>query len=236
MQAVILAAGRGERMGALTEGTPKPLLEVAGKTLLEHKLDVLPNDIDEVIIIVSYLGSAIQNYFGGSYKGKRLLYVEQEMLNGTAGALWNAQSVLKDRFLVLNGDDIYSKEDIIKCVAGAHDWMMLVYESPEVRTGGTVVLDAHDNVKDIVENHDTGGVAGLTNMNVFVLDMRIFQSTMVPKAERSTEYGLPQTVLAAARTQKIPLHAARAGFWAQITSPEDLQKAEEILEKSEKMA
>src|ERR1700689_506521 len=109
MQTVILAAGRGTRMGALTESTPKPLLEVAGKTLLEHKLDMLPYDVDEVIIIVGYLGGEIQKRFGGTYKDKHIFYVEQEKLDGTAGALWQARSVLEGQFLVMMGDDLYAK-------------------------------------------------------------------------------------------------------------------------------
>ena len=87
MQAVILAAGRGTRMKELTENSPKALLEVAGRPLLQYALDTLPNDVDEVVIIVGYLGGMIHDRFGPEYYGKRLLYVEQEELNGTAGAL-----------------------------------------------------------------------------------------------------------------------------------------------------
>src|SRR5215212_8859235 len=109
MQAVILAAGRGTRMVELTTEVPKPMLEVSGKTLLEYKFDALPEEVAEVIIIVGYLGSVIQRRFGGEYKGKKLFYVEQEELNGTAGALWHAKDILKDRFIVMMGDDIYTK-------------------------------------------------------------------------------------------------------------------------------
>ncbi len=77
MQAVILAAGRGTRMGALTEHTPKPMLLVNGRPVLEYIFDSLPEEIDEVIIVVGYLGSVIQKHFGGFYKGKKILYVEQ---------------------------------------------------------------------------------------------------------------------------------------------------------------
>ena len=69
MQAVILAAGRGVRMGALTESTPKPMLQIKGRTLLEYKLAALPEEVDEVIIVVGYLGGMIQSHFGGEYNG-----------------------------------------------------------------------------------------------------------------------------------------------------------------------
>src|SRR3989344_5542702 len=100
MQCVILAAGRGKRMGSLTDGAPKALLEVSNKTLIEHKLDALPEQIDEVIIVVGYMGSAIQKYLGGFYNDKRIFYVEQEKSNATAGAFSGARSVLPAFFFV----------------------------------------------------------------------------------------------------------------------------------------
>ena len=59
MQAVILAAGRGVRMGKLTENTPKPMLSLFGKPMLEWKLEMLPRVIDEVIFVIGYYGSQI---------------------------------------------------------------------------------------------------------------------------------------------------------------------------------
>lgn len=227
MQAVILAAGRGTRMGILTEATPKPLLEVDGKTLIEHKLDELPEDVEEVIIIVGYLGSKIQERIGGSYRDMRILYEEQDVLDGTMGSLARAKDLLNGRFIVMMGDDLYSRTDIDSCIA-IPDWVMLVQEMEHMNPGGRVVTDESGAILDIEEgNH--AGMKGLANTNLLVLDTRIFQYPMVPKSPGSTEYGLPQTVLAASKEGGIPFESVKATFWFQITEPGDLPKASEAL-------
>src|SRR3989344_8278550 len=99
MQAVMLAAGRGPRMVALTGEVPKPMLPVEGRPLLEYKLDALPDEIDEVILVIGYQGGVIRKHFGERYGNKRIQYVEQKELNGTAGARWSAPSPFHDRFL-----------------------------------------------------------------------------------------------------------------------------------------
>lgn len=229
MQAVILAAGRGTRMRELTENTPKPLLEVAGKTLLEHKFEMLPYDVDEIILVVGYLGSKIHERFGGVWKGKDILYVEQDKLDGTAGALWRARQILKDEFLVMMGDDLYSKEDANRCIA-IDGWTMLVQKTDSMAMGGCVIVDEDGDITDIEEgNH--AGKPGLINTNMMSLDTRLFDHPLIPKAPGSEEYGLPQTVLAAAKSSGIPFEAVESTFWFQITDPEDLEKAEQFLEQ-----
>jgi NDP-sugar pyrophosphorylase family protein len=228
MQAVILAAGRGTRMGALTETTPKPLLEVAHKSLLEHKFESLPEEVDEIIIVVGYLGSHIQNHFGGNYNGKRILYVEQEVLDGTMGALARAKDILHDRFIVMMGDDLYAENDIAQCAA-LTDWSMLVQASEQMKSGGRVVIDDQGLIVAIEEG-DHKGEMGFASTGLFVLDTRLFAYPMIPKAVGSTEYGLPQTVLAASRASGISFVALEATFWFQVSVPEDLARAEAALE------
>ena len=232
MQAVILAAGRGTRMRELTQSASKAMLTVAGKTLLEYELDALPEEIDEVIIIVGYMGSVILQHIGGLYNGKRILYVEQEMLNGTAGALWLAKDILKDQFIVLMADDLYDAKDIERCAKG-EDWLLFVEHVDRMQQGGNVIVDAKGHVVDIVEGTNHGGKTGLIGTNMFLLDTRIFEYPLVPKAPDSEEFGLPQTVLAASKEGTIPLRVVKSTSWLQISSPEDLQKAEEMLQSKE---
>lgn len=236
MQAVILAAGKGVRMLPLTHERPKPLVEVAGKTLLEHKFDILPPGIEEVILIIGYQGNLIKEQFGSSYKDIPIRYIVQEELNGTMGALALAKPYLEDRFVVMMGDDIYSREDLEQCLA-SDSWAVLVEKTEHMAAGGKLVTNDEGEVVAIEEG-DHRGEPGFMNTNMFVLDSRIFEYPMVPKASGSEEYGLPQTALAASKQFNIPLQAVMATNWIQITAVEDIAKAEarlkEIEEESKK--
>lgn len=228
MQAIILAAGHGTRMEELTHAVPKSMLEVAGKPLLEYKFEALPEEVDEVLIIVGYLGGIIQEHFSGRYNGKRIVYVEQKELNGTAGALWCAKNILKDRFLVMMGDDIYAREDTEACIVPGNVWRLVVQQASEMYRAGDVQLDADANITAIIEG-DHGATPGLASTNMFLLDMRLFSCPLVPKFSGSLEYGLPQTVIAAAKTLGIRFEPVFTDKWIQISSPKDLVKAAEIL-------
>lgn len=223
MQAVILAAGKGTRMGALTESMPKAMLPVAGKPLLEHKIEMLPPVIDEVILVIGYYGGVIHDHFGGSFNGKRILYVEQETFDGTGGALWRAKDILKDRFLVLMADDLYSPGDL-KTLAAQREWTLLVAKTDGGASGGAVVTDAKHNITEVTEGQHRSGA--LTSTNAFLLDTRLFDQPMVAKTRDSEEFGLPQTVAAAAHTLRLPFLALPATSWIQISSPDDILRAE----------
>lgn len=216
-------------MRDLTLSTPKPMLQVAGKSLIEHKLDILPPEVDEVILVVGYLGNVIRDAFGESFGGRRIRYVEQEVLNGTMAALALAAPLLKERFVVLMGDDLYAREDIDACFATS-DWSVLVQPTETMASGGRMVMDTAGHIVDIEEGDHTGK-PGLMNTNLFALDPRIFAYPMVPKTAGSDEYGLPQTVVQASSALGIPLVAVEASFWFQITAPEDLKRAEEVLKE-----
>jgi bifunctional UDP-N-acetylglucosamine pyrophosphorylase/glucosamine-1-phosphate N-acetyltransferase len=230
MQAVILAAGRGTRMGVLTETRPKPMLEVSGKTLLEHKFDVLPSAVDEIVIVVGYLKEVIQEAYGDSYAGRRIRYVEQaNIVDGTADALWMAKDILHDRFFVMMGDDIYALADIDALLK--HEWALLAARVSDVSVGGSLLV-TNGALEDIIEHSKTG--PGLVSTNLFMLDTRVFAQAPVPKAPGSTELGLPQTVLAASRAMNIPLSIVEATRWIQISGPGDLTSAAALLSTAER--
>jgi NDP-sugar pyrophosphorylase family protein len=224
MQAVILAAGVGIRMRPLTETVPKPLLKVAGKPLIEYTFAALPKEIDEVIIVIGYLGDQIIKHFGESFDGKKIRYVRQEHLEGTAMALFEAHAYINDRFLVLMSDDIYSRNDIEGCLK--HKQAMLVKQSEKEEPGGKVILNKAGELSNVIEGKSFP-VGTLVNTNVFVLGTEFFNYKPVKLMDRQNEWGLPQTVSLMARDY--PIDIVQATRWMKITTPEDLKSAEELL-------
>lgn len=107
MKAMILAAGRGERMRPLTDTTPKPLLQIAGKSLLEYHIEALVQaGITELVINHAWLGEKIEHYLGdGSRYGATIHYSRESEALETAGGIKNALPLLGDQpFIVVNGD------------------------------------------------------------------------------------------------------------------------------------
>lgn len=202
------------------------MLKVVGRTLLEHKFDILEG-MDEIILIIGYQGDVIRQTYGEAYKGVPLRYVEQETLDGSMGALALARPYLSGRFLVMAGDDIYAREDVERAQR-ADDWVMIVDACEQMAAGGKVITNDEGEVVGIEEG-DHHGQPGLMNTNMFALTPDVFEYPMVPKSAGSHEYGLPQTVLAAAKANGTKLHAIQTAGWIQITAPEDIAAAERSL-------
>src|SRR6056300_606571 len=106
VDAMIMAGGRGERLKPLTNDTPKPLLKVGDKPIIEHNIDRLnAYGIDDVWISLRYLGSQIVSHFGsGAQKSMRINYVNENDPLGTAGALALVHNFVHDRILMMNSD------------------------------------------------------------------------------------------------------------------------------------
>jgi dTDP-glucose pyrophosphorylase len=106
LSAVIMAGGLGTRLHPLTEDTPKPLIEVGGKPILERILEHLAEaGVQEVFITVRYLADQIEAYFGdGAQWGLDLVYIREKERLGTAGALKLLNDRIARPFLLMNGD------------------------------------------------------------------------------------------------------------------------------------
>ena len=106
MQAVILVGGEGTRLRPLTSTVPKPVVPLVDRPFISFMLEWLKgHGVDDVIMACGFLATSVRNVLGdGSAMGIRLRFVEEPDPRGTAGALKFAESMLDERFLVLNGD------------------------------------------------------------------------------------------------------------------------------------
>lgn len=223
MQAVILAAGRGTRLRPLTYHVPKPMIRVVGKNLLEHNIDKLPDEIDEIVLVVNYLAEQIMNHFGDEYRGKKVKYVRQKKVLGTGHALFSCRNILKDKFLVMMGDDIYNQEDIK--ISLKHDNCMLVQEITGKFAGGRIRLNKDGHLEDIVEGVHNRKSGSLVNTGFYVLTSDIFNYKLVPLG--NGEFGLPQTLVKMGQDNDVKIEKAKK--WIQISDLAGLKRAEKIL-------
>jgi UDP-N-acetylglucosamine diphosphorylase / glucose-1-phosphate thymidylyltransferase / UDP-N-acetylgalactosamine diphosphorylase / glucosamine-1-phosphate N-acetyltransferase / galactosamine-1-phosphate N-acetyltransferase len=221
MQAIILAAGRGTRMSPLTDTLPKPMLTVLGKNLIEWKLEALPESVTQIILIVGYKKEIIENYFGDSWKGIPITYIEQETLDGTGGAIALCKDYVTDKALVLMGDDIYEKRDLEHLLA--HEYAMLVNDEGEAglkRKGQ--IIEKNGLLVGLNEgDSQTGTPSSLINTGACVISKEYF--TYPPVKFSETEYGLPHTLISLSKNR--PVQVEKATSWIQITRPECLERA-----------
>ena len=142
MKVMILAAGYGKRMLPLTKTIPKPLLEVAGKTLIQRNIEALLNEgFEDFIINISYLGSMIKNHVNQKFPSTKINFSEEDQPLGTGGGIVKALSLIgEDPFILINADishDI-SIKPLNKNIISAH---IIGVENPDHNINGDFSLD-----------------------------------------------------------------------------------------------
>jgi D-glycero-D-manno-heptose 1,7-bisphosphate phosphatase len=223
-QAVILAGGRGTRLGELTRSTPKPLLQVGGRPLLDYVVwNLKRHGVRRLLLSVGYLAEQFQSWYrDGSGHGVEVEYaVELEPL-GTGGALLAALPRLDRRFLALNGDTLfdvnYPDLDKLCHERDALAGLALRQVADTDRYGG-VELDALDRVKRFREKSAAG--PGLVNGGVYVLSR--------PALDRFTKSpcSLENDVFPALAADGKLVGKACQGYFLDMGLPESYREAQE---------
>jgi len=212
MQAVILAAGKSTRTYPLTVTKPKPLLKILDKTILEHTLEALNGIVKEAIIIVGYKKEMIKKYIGQKYKRIKIRYIEQRNQLGTGDAVKKAEKHLKDRFIVLGGDDLFSREDIEKCIK--HDYCILGQKVEQPKKFGILETKGR-NLKRIIEK-PARPKSNLANTGLYVLDKKVFE--IQPKKSERNEIEFTDFVNELAKKEKIAIEKVK-GYWIPVGYP-----------------
>ena len=208
----------------LTADRPKPMIEVLGKPIIGHLIESLPDVIDEIVVVVGYMGEMIKAYLGESFAGRKIHYVEQKELNGHIPALELVRKYLTagEKFLILPADDIRGKEDLTRLIS--HPLAVGVHEVEHPERFGIVVPSAKGTIADIEEKPEHPK-SNLATTMAYVLDDSIFEYQA--RMHGDGEYYLPPVVAQIARDKDIFIE--RETGWIPIGYPEDIRKAEAIL-------
>jgi len=227
MKAVILAAGKGTRMGDLTANLPKPMMAVEGKPVLEHIVEGLRDEagITDFFIITGWCGNVIRDYFGDGKRWKvNIAYGEQVVQDGTGKAPELAKDwVGKDNFLLTYGDILLRPPTDYKLLAEAfhEDGVIAVKDGEDLTKGGAVVLDKEGFMIDLVEKGGSGQVPAnaFYNAGIYLLTPRIFAYTArlekSPRGEYEFTDALKAIVKAGARLRGVSLRRE----WADVRDP-----------------
>ena len=232
MKAVILAAGKGNRLKPYTDSVPKPLLPTVRNGgpedfLLARILVALPSYIDEVCIIVKHLEESVHDFVKTQEqyiknKNPNIRSIEcitQTGEKGTLGALQTVKDKIEkgERFLVLNGDDLHTTAELERfneypIAFGVQKKIMLGYKSVQVTDG---------IVSGLVTQTDQEKENGcLIATGTYMLNGNFFDFD--PVVLLDGEIGLPQTLMA--HVEKYPSHVVYEDGWFSVNTVEDLER------------
>jgi MurNAc alpha-1-phosphate uridylyltransferase len=180
MKAMILAAGRGERMRPLTDRLPKPLLKIAGKSLIEYHIEALVSaGVTDIIINHAWLGAKIEAQLGdGACYGAKICYSHESQALETAGGIKQALAFFSgEPFIVVNGDvfsdypftQLIDKSECLLSLRDSYQAYLVLVNNPEHHPEGdfycieSCVFDQYSNTvlekKSVVKRYTYSGIA-----------------------------------------------------------------------------
>lgn len=224
MRAMILAAGLGTRMRPLTLDTPKPLLKIAGRPMIEHHIQRLCEaGITELVINHAWLGEQIENYLGdGSRLGVSISYSAESEPLETAGGIAKALPLLspdqETPFLVVNGDIYcdYPFEQLPVQLPENTMAHLLLVDNPEHNPEGDFVLQGLEVVTEAVD----ANASQLTFSGISVLSPRLFAGI------RSGEKAPLAPLLRQAITDGQVTGERYSGYWVDVGTPQRLAEVD----------
>lgn len=227
MQAVILAAGQGTRMGPLTRNKPKVMLPIANKPLLLHLiLSAREAGIKEFVVVVGYRADVVKEYFGdGSSMNVSIKYVRQEKQLGTADAVGCAQEHVDGRFLVLNGDIIVNPQHIKNMVKHKSDVIMTARHVENPSEYGVIEV-SDERVLRIIEKPKKPPT-NLANAGIYVFTPLIFDAIRRTPLSVRNEYEITDSLQMLIDDGVDVGYVSLSGNWLDIGRPWDLLDANE---------
>lgn len=229
--AMVMAAGLGKRMRPLTASRPKPLIEVAGKTLLDHVLDRLRSSgVTKVVVNVHYLADALEAHLAARSDGLEVsISDERSLLLETGGGLVRAQSMIDcDPFIAVNSDNLWvdGPADTLKLLASHWDsermdaLLLLVPHSraQNHRGLGDFHLDRHGRLR----RRERSRVAPFVYTGIQMLSKRLLRDA--PEGAFSTNIFWDRAI-----EEGRCFGAVHQGLWFDVGTPQAIRATEQVL-------
>ncbi len=220
MDAIILAAGKGTRLRPHTEATPKPLLPVQGRPILDWIIGALP-PIDRLVVVVNYLAEQIEAYLATQSHVRNWMTVRQAEPRGTGDALMSCKdAVTSERVMVLNGDDLIGRADLAKLAAVSMG--ILVHPVAEPESFGIVFRNEEGQLTRIVEKPQGLTAPQLANIGGYLFPKSVFNLSL-PLSPRG-EFEITDAVGMLA--EQGGFRVVEADYWLPIGTIAQWQAAE----------
>jgi dTDP-glucose pyrophosphorylase len=247
MRAVILAAGKGTRMGNLTHALPKPMLEVQGRPILEHIVRGLTEaGIRQICIITGWRAEVIEDHFReGQSIGAAITYVRQEVQDGTGKAPELAKSFVdRDDFLLTYGDILVRPDTYVRMIrrfqAGAFSGLLTVTQGEDVTKGGLNFFDADFCLTRLIEKPSSSQLESLRttgllkpgepvwyNAGIYIFRPVLFDFTGPLKKSPRGEYELTDAISALVTAGHRIAGLAIEGRWVDVRDPQVLEQLQQ---------
>ena len=230
--AMVMAAGLGKRMRPLTASRPKPLIEVAGRPLIDHALDRLrAAGVEKAVVNVHYLADAVEAHLKNRFEGLEIAFSdERKRLLETGGGLVKALPLIDaDPVLAVNSDNLWIDGPVDALKLRAANWderrmdalrLLVPLARANCHNGRG---DFHLSATGAISRRKPRGVAPFVFTGVQMMSKRLFQGEL-PDGPFSTNI-LWDRAIAAGRC----FGAVHQGLWFDIGRPENIRKAEEML-------
>lgn len=240
MQAIILAAGMGRRLGELTKDNTKCMLEVNGIRLIDRTLDSLASlGLSRIVIVVGYNGEKVKQYVGTSHKGVEIVYVDNAVYDKTNNiySLYLARDyMVREDTLLLESDLIYEQAVIDKLLADPRPDLALVDKYESWMDGTVVTLDEEQNILQFInkEKFRYSDIAGYyKTVNIYKFSAEFSKHQYVPFLEaycsalgRNEYYEQVLRVITLLGTTTLKALPLSGEKWYEIDDIQDLDIAE----------
>jgi len=221
MKAVVLAAGLGKRLATITAKTPKVLVKIGEKTLIEHNLDKLRRlGINQIALVIGYKGELVREVVGDT-----VTYYEQKEQLGTAHAFLCAKDFIDESFFLGMNGDVFFTDPLVDFVRLKPPAVAIYFmENPrrygrmEIKSGRLI------SVREKVEEE----ASGFANAGVYLFPKEVFDWIKKTPLSPRKEFEITDTIqmLINYGTQ-FSVYELR-GFWTDITYESDLEKARQV--------